>query len=483
MLKRLISIRRSNNVREMESKSMFDDSTFFRVINMKIQLITSPPLDMKKSSDKISGYPPLGILYLASYVRQFHPEIKWKISDGYANTGVISDFKSFKPDIVGVSYNTPFATGAFKLMKIIRELDPSVKIVAGGAHPTAMPDESLKFADAVVVGEGEQSFLKIIENDLSGIVKNEYIKDLDTIPFPARDLINMKDYFGNILKRKSPETSIISSRGCAWSQCWFCSEMWKICKPYCRVRSPKNVADEIEMLTEKYKIKELYDQAEEINIGSTAEKLCDEIISRKLDISWKACLRCDNLDDNLMEKLHKSGCWLIYLGMESGNQRTLDGIRKGIKLEQIVNACKVAKRHDVKVVGYFMVFNAWEENGKLANENINDCRNTFKFAKKLLKDKLLYDAGFQITTPMPLSLLWGTANKFNLIPEELKGKWEEWGLAKAEKIVMKLPDVTDDDYKTIKNEIYRLWLIRNIKNINLSLVSKVALRYLTGAFK
>jgi anaerobic magnesium-protoporphyrin IX monomethyl ester cyclase len=444
---------------------------------MKIQLINAPPFDLSKSSERMASYPPLGLLYIASYVRQFKPDIEWKISDGtlYGFKKCIDDFRQFKPDIVGISFTTPFATGAYKLIDTLKEIRPDVRIVAGGAHPSILPEEALKKVDTVVIGEGEKSFLRVIEGE-RGKICSDYIEDLDKIPFPARDLVNMKEYPGNSLKSAQPETSIISTRGCAWNKCWFCSNPWKINKPWYRARSPKNVVDEIQMLMEKYNIKEYYDQSEELNVGvERGIGICKEIMDRGLDIKWKTQIRADTVSEELIKNMAKAGCWMIYMGIESGNQSTLDGIQKGITLENVERVCTLAHKYGIKTFGFFVFFHAWEKDGMLQNETLKESMNTLSYGKRLMKQKILDYSSWMIATPFPFSPLWDTCMKYDLIPKEYLGKWENWNL--GYNLLMKLPNVSAEDLEVMRKEIRKMNLNHLIKNVGLLRTTKLGLKF------
>ena len=449
---------------------------------MKIQLINSPQLTRRSGGGIASVYPPLGILYLASYVRQFHQDIIWKISDGAldGHQKIIGDIDNFQPDILGISFTTPYATGAFKVANLVKERQPKTFVVCGGPHPSAMPEETLRRskADIVVSGEGEQSMLDIVNkytqgkiNDMRGkiVASDTPITDLDTIPFPARDLIDLKRYTGYHLREKSPETSLLSSRGCVYN-CWHCSNpVWRtgqfsIRTPRCRMRSPKNIVDEIQFLYEKCGMREFFDECDEFNINlKWSSQVCDELLKRKIDIKWKVQLRAGHITEELVAQMAKSGCWLAFVGIESGNQETLDGINKKVTLPEIEKTCLLLKKHGIKVFGLFMTFNVWEKNGQLRYENVDDSLNTLRYAKMMTKRKLLDHLSWTITTPFPASPLWNTCMKFDLIPEEKMGKWELWDT--NWNLVMDLPGVSEKDWIKIRYEGLRLQASAGFHNV------------------
>lgn len=430
---------------------------------MKIHLFYPP--SAKHGGNPNWSFPPLGILYLAAYVRKIYPEIEWRVSDGQleGEDKCLKDFHAFQPDLSGVSFTTPHAAAAYKFIDKLKEEAPSTLVVCGGPHPTASPQDVLtqSCADLVVVGEGEQAFATIVKEFGEGKIKvgdrrviiGSPIENLDDIPYPARDLIDIRRYPGWFFSRKSPETDFVSSRGCPYS-CFFCSNpVWKVKKPWVRFRTPKNVVDELELLHTKYGIREFFNECDEFNVNMrVAIAICDEIIKRKLDISWKVQLtaRVRNLPEELIMKMAKSGCWLVMLGLESGNQRTLDGIGKQITLEEVEHVCRLLKKWGIKVFGLFMVFNIWEENGRLNYEGVQESLNTIDFVNSLRKRRLLDYSSCTITTPFPGSPLWEAAIKHGLLPEDLIGKWELWDSSFRQ--IVSLPGVSDEDWRKVRAE-------------------------------
>jgi radical SAM superfamily enzyme YgiQ (UPF0313 family) len=439
---------------------------------MKVLLLNAPPAKTMGVVGFI--YPPLGILYLASYARQNMKGLELKAIDGYQEefTKIPAMIKEFKPDVLGVSFTTQAATGAYSIIEHIRRELPDTFIVSGGPHPTLLPAEVLERSktDVVVVGEGEETFLELlkalkengdVDNIAGTVVRGNgtikfnslrpLIKDLDVIPFPARDLLDMRRYPGYHYKKRKTDTSLISGRGCPFD-CVFCSNpVWKQQKPWYRLRSPRNVADEMEHLMKDYGIHEFYDETDEFNGNiQWAKSVCDEIIHRKLDISWKAQMRADNVDDELALKMVAAGCWLGFFGVESGNDFTLEGIGKKLTVDDIRRSLGTLKRARMKTFALLMAFNVWEENGKLRFETKKDTMNTLNFAKELVREGNVDLISWSLTTPFPGSKLYDIALKHGLLPEERKGKWELWD--PSSNFVMELPGVTNQDWIDIQTE-------------------------------
>lgn len=473
---------------------------------MKLHLIYAPLLaatkNVKQRELGEAIEPPLSILYLAAAVRKAVPNLEIKATDGllkgYEKT--ITEIDKFAPDVIGISTATANATGAYKLSRWIKVKSPKTLVIMGGVHPTSLPQDVLirSGADFVALGEGETILSEIIKKfssqqstDLSSklsalssikglaflekgkLVTNPFmplISNLDSILFPARDLINLNDYAGWMVTQKTPETTIFSTRGCPFN-CHFCSnKVWKLQKPFLRFRSPKNVMDEVEMLVKDYGIKEYFDNADEINsfLPWTID-LCQEKIKRKLTLPWKGNVRADKITPELARLLAKSNCWYVHLGIESGNQETLDGVAKHITLAQVIDCCRMLKKEKIKICGLFMSFNAWEKDGQLEYETVKDCENSLAFAKNLLDQGLIDNMTWSQATPYPGSALYHTAQKYKLIPRIYQGKWEYWHHTWG--FVMKLPKVSEKDRLRIKTKGTLLQTIAMLKTGHLTLAS------------
>jgi len=435
---------------------------------VKLHLVFAPPVKKPKQSALPEHvYPPLGILYLAGYLHKFLPELEIQATDGLllGLEGTYNEIIRHSPDIVFISFITPCAQGAYELARRLKENAPGRIVVMGGPHATAIPAEPFEKSpcDIVVCGEGEKTSLELVQALLSGrplsevaglcwrdndkVITNqprEFIQDLDEIPFPARDLLASKEYRGWFVTKKNPETIILSSRGCPFD-CTFCSNIiWKSSKPWLRLRSPENIADEIEHLQKTFSIREFFDNGDEFNNNiEHATAVCRELIKRDFGVTWKAQLRAHPLPEELVRLMARAGCWYVHLGIESGNQRTLDGTQKNITLEQVENACRLLKKHNIKVFGLFMLYNVWEEDGHLQYENTRDTLNTLAFAKGLVSKGLLSYVSSTIATPYPGSKLYGIAKKHRLFPPGLDQDWEQW--LSGSDFMLRLPGVTEKE--------------------------------------
>src|SRR3989338_4483791 len=274
---------------------------------MKIVLIFPPNVYQTKQN-----MPPLGISWLASYLRENgykDVSIIDSMAGRYTNEEIIELLKQKKPDIIGISFGTQIRFSAFDLARLIKQNFPKVTLVVGGPHPTLTPQDTLENIneiDIVVRGEGEISFLNLVRTlesggDLAGVkgisFRNQKgdiihnppelpIQDLDKLPLPARDLLPMDKYEKTTVLSKKRATNIMSSRGCPY-YCAYCStsEQWG---HRIRHRSPINVVDEIGFLLKTYPFLEgirFFDDVFTMDKNRVIA-ICDEITKRKLNFVW-----------------------------------------------------------------------------------------------------------------------------------------------------------------------------------------------------
>jgi magnesium-protoporphyrin IX monomethyl ester (oxidative) cyclase len=469
---------------------------------MKVHLVFAPTTYHLNQGDLGKGMEPsLGVLYLASYLREFGPEgVDIKITDGLLEgfDKTLEEVLKAKADIVGISAGTTNIMGAYRLTKEIKGRLPSCKVILGGPHPTALPEEAFEMStpDAVAIGEGEVTFTEfvsccagpgyspeslaridglciLVDGRPTRTEPREFIKDIDSIPFPARDLVDMKRYSGYPIYRSSPSATILTSRGCPF-KCTYCSNnVWRTSTPRHRVRSPKNIADEIQHLHENDGINELYDYSDEFNTRlSHSKKILKEIISRNMSVSIKTLLRAKPIDEEFVRLMKEAGIWYIHLGIESGNERTLKGIRKMVTLQDIENCCSLLKKYDIQIWGLFMYFNIWEEDGKVVCEDYDQSLNTLNYAKRLLKDNLIDHFGGTITTPYPGSELWDIATRHALIKEECKRNYDMWFYKRDLKLISHYPGISEFEVfrlhqKTVTQTMKAMVLTKALRLSNL----------------
>lgn len=227
-----------------------------------------------------------------------------------------------------------------------------------------------------------------------------FIGNLDELPFPARHLLPMKKYFrvgeAFIVTRKKPFTPLVTSRGCS-AQCTFCPVHATWGKSW-RARSSENVLDEIDHLVETYDVKEIHFDDDNLVLNKNrAQKIFQGIIDRKLDIIWTVPtgLALWATDDKLLELMKKSGCYKLYIAVESGDEHILkDVIQKPLDLKKIKPLIRTMRRLDIEVETFFVV--------GMPGETETSLKRTFKFARELDADATHYF----FANPMPGTRLW-----------------------------------------------------------------------------
>lgn len=382
---------------------------------------------LPESINKAQGiYPPLGLLYIAAVLEQNGHEVKVLDSQALNLTTqeTKEEIKEFTPDIVGATAMTPNLLGALEVLRLAKEVSSEtgkdIKTVIGGVHMSVYPQETITydFIDYGVIGEGEYAMLELAEaiennkdvSNIEGIVYKDkkgkikttgarIVDDIDSLPFPARHLIQMDKYHCVITGH--PFTTMMTSRGCPF-RCGFCFKTPSDRKM--RYRNPKNVVDEMEYAVKTYKVKEImfYDDTFTDNRKHVVD-VCNEIIRRGLKVKWECPTRVDCLDEELLRLMKKAGCIRLRLGVESGNQKILDIMRKRTTLEKIERAFRLTKMVGIETFAYFMVGYVYE--------NEQTIRDTINFAKKLDADWTM----FTVATPLPDTNLWELAVKEKLV--------------------------------------------------------------------
>ncbi|WNZ29855.1 MAG: radical SAM protein [Candidatus Bathyarchaeota archaeon] len=446
---------------------------------MRVCLI-NPPRIHPKVWGQPTVYQPLSIAYVAAVLEKQHeviiidaPTEGWRNSVdidetnskvGLTNEQIAEKIKQFSPDIAGVSI--PFSgwsKAAFEVASVIKNVDKDITTVLDGLHPSARPVECLSNPDVdfVVRGEPEYSTLELVNalekdattdrlKDIKGIGFKENgklvitgtrpeIEDLDALPFPARHLLPMKTYFEAV--KENPIRGVIrdhyaimlTSRGCPHN-CVFCSNHIVMGKKW-RGRNPESVVDEIEQLVKTYQIKQIdfFDDNMTL-IKKRAEKICDLIVERNLNINWfvPTGVRADTLDEQLLRKMKRSGCKGIRFAPESGVQRVVtDIIGKNMKLEDVEKAVVLAKKVGIKTAIFFIL--------GLIGETKEDMEQTIQYAYKLRKlgaEKF----HFSIATPIYGTELYKQAVEGDF----LKDGFSDEALARAEPLI-ETPEFTPEE--------------------------------------
>lgn len=413
---------------------------------MDIVLINCPVYD----GDEVSYYP-LNILYLASYLESkgHSVEVLDPAAEGLSLSKTFYKVAyELKPKIVGLSAMTPGIQSAVNLGKAFKEAGFITAL--GGVHLTCDPEflSRYPYFDFGITGEAETKLEELVSKIKSGeavqgLFQGQSVVALDSLPFPARHLINKSIYKRKEqLKSEIPAAGMLSSRGCPYG-CLFCSIPARASKV--RFRSAKNIVDEME---------EIYDSCggsySFVDDCFTVDKqrviqLCQEIIDRKLNCKWIASTRADRIDRELGRLLKHAGCTELYFGVESGNERVRNQvINKKLEERRIKEAIDICKKNRILSNLFLMV--------GFPTETKKEMMDTVHIGNRVKADVI----GIHITIPFPGSGIYKYAIDNHLIPADTIDRYAKDSRSFREAYPLFIPQgFTITDLLNIKKLAYR----------------------------
>jgi len=380
--------------------------------------------------------PPLGLAYIAAALEREGIEVK--ILDfvvfPYSRQLLESVLKDFAPRIVGITAVTMTFDNAIKVIKDVKNINPSIVTVMGGPHVTFCARDTMELfpeLDFIVLGEGEDTIIELAEavagrgdvsgvegivfRGKSGIVDNGQRKkrvDVESLPLPARHLLPLGRY-----RALGMPVSMTTSRGCPF-KCIFCVGR-KMVGARVRYRNPQNVVDEMEYLgTLGFHQINIADDLFTSNEHHCFE-VCDEIIKRKLDIRWTSFARVDTVSERVLRRMKEAGCHTVSFGVESGNMQILKRIKKGITLKQVTDAVKMCNESGVSPHASFIL--------GLPGETPETLKETVEFGEKL-KD-MGVSHGFHLLAPFPGTEVREEKEKFDI--RFLSDDWRDYHANRA----------------------------------------------------
>jgi radical SAM superfamily enzyme YgiQ (UPF0313 family) len=326
--------------------------------------------------------PPLGLGYLASVARREGHEVRvlsLTNSPSPTLTQIRELAREYKPDLVGHTVLSPSFNASVKVCRAVKDGAPEAKIVLGGPHPTALPAHSLRqtVADYAIMGEGEITFAELLRSlnkgefhpHMPGLAwrngeihvgrQRTFAGDVDAFPEPAWDLLAPESYPNappQALQLRKPATQMLTSRGCPY-YCSYCAANRTMSRDF-RGRNTELVADEMERLQRDHSIQEFMLLDLNFTYDRThASSLADTILRRGLDIAWKplAGFRIDEIDEPLLRKLKKAGCYQLIFGIESFHPETLKKIRKDLDAQIIHERINMAKKLGFFTASFFII--------------------------------------------------------------------------------------------------------------------------------
>lgn len=387
-------------------------------------------------------FPPYGLAQIAAFIRK--SGYKPFIIDCIVDCPNLLDFREYftrefvqkgvTADYFGITAVTPIINYALHIAAIVKEYYPESRVVLGGPHPTHLATEVITndAIDLIVIGEGELTFRDLLDgkpwNEINGLVykeknedgiqnivqtpEREQIRDLDIIPVPAYDLLNVSVYKAPGYSHRSvPSMSIVTSRGCV-GKCLFCSKVFN----EVGFRSPASIMEEIRLLYHTYDIRQIifYDDTFTLD-RMRIITLCNMMLSEQLKITWTCFARVDTVDEELLVLMKKAGCEHIMYGVENFNQEVLKAINKQISVDEVFHAVKITQKAGIECRISCMIGNPGESKATI--------RENIRMIRKLKPDYLQV----LIFHPLPGAPIFKSMRKNNKI---LAQQWEEYNFTK-----------------------------------------------------
>lgn len=372
---------------------------------------------------------------------------------------LVERIKEFKPGLIICNLATATFTGDIEFCSWLKQQTKS-HITAIGTHVTSLPQESLEVSelDSVIKGEPEKSALDLANalesgSDLSGvkgisykkgkeIIHNEnqpFIEDLDSLPFPARDLIHNERYVMPFSNR--PYTLLVASRGCT-HHCIYCTAR-QYYGQHLRMRSAANVVDEAEEIINKFGIKDITMWSDTFTLNRDfVVAVCNEIIKRGLKFNWMANSRVDRVDYEMLKLMKKSGCTILSFGVETGVQEILNNIRKGTTTEQAQEVFKWTRELGIETIAHVVL--------GLPGENKETVKKTIKFIKKINPDF----AQFYCAIPFPGTEYYDLAKSKGWITTQ------DWTKYEINQPIVSTPQLSEEQLRKAKDKAFLAFYLR-----------------------
>ena len=326
------------------------------------------------------------VFFIDNYLKPSH-----FIEEGYLQKNKI--------DVVAIHANTICYRDTLRMFNEIENLGKKGlwegKIIVGGPHTSVAPGTIPEFVNYIVQGEGERAILKIINGEVKGrVIREERIRDLDSLPFQPWDIFKNLSYdYTCPWLDIQPVFTMNTSRGCPFG-CTFCSveSIWGREYTYF---SPDRMIEEIRYLMKEYGAKGIYFREDNFTLNvKRTEEFCRQLIRKNIGISWACETRVSNISADLVRLMNAAGCKAVYLGVESGSQKLLDKLRKGITIEQIENTIMWCKQYDIKTYCSLIVGTPGED------------YEDYLFTKDLMDRLKPYEYGFNVFVGIPNSPLY-----------------------------------------------------------------------------
>ncbi|MDI6902787.1 MAG: radical SAM protein [Methanocellales archaeon] len=411
--------------------------------------------------------PPLHLAYVAGLLRanDFDVSIIDCIAEELSPEDMFARINKISPDLIVSSTCTPTFVSDVQMTRRIKENFPEVKICLFGTHVSVLPYEALrdKSVDFVAIGEAEKTVLELcqkLEEDgknLSGVKglgwkngdeikineKRELIKNLDELPYPARDLLPNVQY-RPVIYKKLPFTTVYSSRGCPYD-CIFCGSSIMFEKVW-RPRSPENVVAEVKHVMDDFGVKEIFFNDDIFTMSKArTKKICQLLKELDSGMIWGCESRVDTLDKEMLDAMSEAGCYKITFGTESGSQFILDKMKKKVTVDQIRDVFKATKDAGIQANASFLMGMPWD-----TKETIME---TIEFAKEIEPNHVQ----FCVATPFPGTELYEVAKEEGCLMGE---DWEMYDLHSPEGGVCRTKTLSIEDLSYYLKKAYKEFYFR-----------------------
>jgi anaerobic magnesium-protoporphyrin IX monomethyl ester cyclase len=403
-----------------------------------ILLLNPPGKELHQRSSRWGGRknrsgivaPPIFLATAASVLRErgIQARVMDAAAEGRTWEWVMSWIEENKPGMVVLEVSTTSIDSDSETAAELKKMGMIVVFV--GTHVTALPEETLRnyAADFLCIGEYEFTLPELWEavgrnKPLGGVrgiayrsggdvvvTERRELRDINDFPIPAYDQLPVRMYYDPVA-RNQPWMAIRSMRGCPFG-CTYCVAPRLMYNRTVRLRDPKKVVDEMELLMKRFGIREFFIDDETFTISRKhVSGVCGEIKRRGMKVDWVVFSRCDTIDEGVIKELKSAGCYMIKYGLESADQRILDKAEKGLRVNQIIKAFRITKKNGVRIHATVML--------GLEGETEETLRKTLGFVKKLSPDYVQY----AIATPYPGTKWYDSLEARGMI---LTRKWGDY---------------------------------------------------------
>ena len=438
----------------------------------RILLIEAPYSYASAGKEVVGKYFPLGIGYLAAYIRQsgYPVKIFQPSSDELYNQELKDVISFFDPSCVGISVMTPSYPRAVEICDMIKAIDANIVTVLGGHHISAVGKEVMDQSpntDFAVMGEGELTLHELLQayesanpdfSSVNGLVwrdsgggirvneSRELIEDIDSLPFPARDLVDMNRYrLHSYIDFGTKSATMVTSRGCPY-KCAFCSSWLTMGAKY-RFRSVDNIMAEIRELVACGIDHIVFEDDTMALKRSRIEAICDAMIAMPNRPTWYCLTRVDTMDYELAGKFKAAGCKMVNFGIESGSPEVLKLIGKKISLDRAVEAVAACRKAGLRTQCSFIV--------GFPIDTDNTMAMTYDMAKKI--DPTI--AIFFPLTPYPGTRMFDEFLDKSLIPRSADD-WLSYIMTDNKSGISLNSKYTGEQIKAIANKYNRKFFMR-----------------------